>query len=139
MARRGRKRRVKLNVRQDTVKSVLSIGLILLGGLILVSFIAPGYSVNAKIKEVVVDLFGYSAILLPIVLILGGLVSTQAVKWKFVDLRVFVGLSALLLILASFFSVVGANGGKVGEGIGGAMEGALSAAGAIIVILLGAI
>ena len=72
MARRGRKRAIKLNFRTDTAKSVLSVLFILAGGLSFVSFLAPSYSLNARIQDVIRGLFGVSAILLgPIFVILG--------------------------------------------------------------------
>lgn len=137
MARRGRKRKLKLDISPETLRSVFSVVLILLGGLTLISFFAPNYSINSRIHSIAVSGFGFPSILLPWVLMLGGLVFAQVVKWKFVELRVFLALSALLLILSSFFAVVGGDGGFVGDKIGGFMEGAISVYGAVIALLVG--
>ncbi len=134
MARRGRKRKIKLKVRRDTIQSTLSIVLLLAAGVIVISFFAPNYAINERVKETVVDLFGSSAVILPLILVVGGLLYTQAIKWKFIELRILFGLVGLLLGSSGLLSLVGFNGGVVGDRLSGVLEGSISSVGGFLVL-----
>lgn len=137
MGRRGRKRKIRLNIDKDTVKSVIAVLLLLVALVILVSFIFPEYTVNSKIQLFTSNFFGkIPALLLPAIFLMGGLLYTRALKWKFVELRIFVGLIFLLLSFSSFFSAVGLNGGKVGNKISEVLFSAISRPGSIFVFLI---
>lgn len=136
MGRRGRKRKIRLNVDRDTLKSAVAIISILFAGIILISFIFPSYDLNSKVQAFTSGLFGkVPALLLPGVLLIGGLLYTQALKWKFVELRVFLGLILLLFSLSSLFSVAGFGGGKIGDSIASFIIDAISKVGAGFVFL----
>ncbi|MBT6401059.1 DNA translocase FtsK [candidate division WWE3 bacterium] len=135
MARRGRKRKVKLNVKKDTLQSGVTILLLVLAALILVSLFAPGYSINAKVNKIVTDLFGYASILVPVILALGALIQTPALKWKYVELRVLLGFVVLTISSAAFFALVGMSGGMIGENIASVLSGAISFVGALLLLL----
>lgn len=134
MARRGRKKKVKLQVKQDTLKSAVSVAMLIAAGLILISFFAPDYSINSKIQKIVRGLFGFPSILLPLILIISGLLYTQAVKWKYIELRILFGLSALMLSLSAFFSLINLDGGKFGDLVFENMKAAISSVGAFVVL-----
>ena len=135
MARRGRKRKVKLNVKKDTLQSGVTILLLVLAALILDSLFAPGYSINAKVNKIVTDLFGYASILVPVILALGALIQTPALKWKYVELRVLLGFVVLTISSAAFFALVGMSGGMIGENIASVLSGAISFVGALLLLL----
>lgn len=134
MARRGRKRKLKLNVKQDTLKSAVSFALIVVAVLIFISFFAPNYEINRKVKSFVVGLFGLSALLLPFILAIGGLLYTQALKWKFIELRIFLGLIVIMISFSSFLAVLGAKGGSIGDAVADNLGEAISKPGAFIVL-----
>jgi S-DNA-T family DNA segregation ATPase FtsK/SpoIIIE len=135
MARRGRRRKIKLKVRRDTMQSAVSISLLLLAGLVLVSFFAPNYSINQKINNMVVGMFGYPSVFLPFILAIAGLIQTRALKWKYIELRVLMGLTFLLVSMSSLFSLVHLKGGIVGDTISGTLSDAVSGFGAFILLL----
>jgi DNA segregation ATPase FtsK/SpoIIIE, S-DNA-T family len=136
MARRGRKRKIKLKVKTDTIKTAVSAGMLIASGIIFIAFFAPSYTVNAKVKDIVTDLFGIAALLLPFILALGGLLYTQALKWKFIELRIFLGLIGLLFSSSSFLSVINLNGGNVGEALAEILSDAVSGLGAGVILLV---
>src|SRR3989344_2049653 len=135
MARRGRRRQVKLNVKKETLQSAAAIILLLLAGIILISLFAPGYSLNHRVNIFVVSAFGYGAILLPLVLVVGGLIQARIVKSKFVELRVLFGLVGILLGVVGISALIGDKGGSVGGGLAGALGSAVSSVGAFLIFL----
>ncbi len=134
MARRGRRRKLKLNVKQDTVQSAVSVVLLLSAGIILISFVAPNYSINQKVNSFVVGSFGWASIIFPLILLIGGLLQTQIVKAKLIDLRVFVSLIGLLLGFSGLFGLFG-KGGGLGEFLANGLGDAISSVGAFLVFL----
>lgn len=135
MARRGRRRKIKLKVKRGTMQSAVSLTLLLIAGIIFISFFTPNYPINEKVNRAVTGLFGYSAFFLPFILAIGGLLQTRALKWKYIELRVLLGLIVLLVGTASLFALVGMNGGDVGEAIADVLKNAISGFGAFLLLL----
>jgi len=146
MSRRGRKRALKLRIKKSTVHSVLSIVLLVSAGVILISFFAPNYILNEKVQKYVRLAFGSSAVLLPFVLAVGGLLFVHAIKWKFIELRVLFGMTGLLLGMAGLFHIFnpldeaaerawgGMGGGLVGFQISSILISLISKWGGVLVL-----
>ncbi len=104
--RRGRKKKFRLSLRfdmnPDVVKSVFAVLLGLLGLLALVSFFAPGYSVNSRVHHWLLSGLGWPSFLLPFAFFLASTFFIDSLKFRFKNLRVFIGLLALTLTLATF-------------------------------------
>jgi len=107
MAKRGRKKKFRLNfnVRQETLRSIAALALILLGVLSFISFFAPNYPVNAIIQRFLRGLFGVPSFLLPVLLVLFGITFVDSIKLKVREFRLVLGLFALLLTLCGLFHV----------------------------------
>lgn len=126
MPKRGRRRQIKLKIRKDTAKSVASVTLLVSAGLILVSYISPQPELNSKIQEYIKLAFGKSAVMLPVVLTVWGLLYVRALKLKFIELRVLFGLMGMLFSFSGIFHLF-YSGEKAYEmakdGLGGGLVG----------------
>lgn len=90
MARRGRKKSpFKMKLRIETIYSLGSLFFFAAAGLIMISFSGQGESLQ-EVNNVLRDQFGWSSLLLPFVLLCGGLVLTGA-KWSFAKPQVLIG------------------------------------------------
>ena len=132
MAKRGRKRKIKLNIKSDILKSILSVTLLAGAGISLVSFFVPNYVVNAKIQYYLRLYFGYSSFIIPLIFLIWGLLYIRTINWKFVELRVLFALFGLLL---STSGLLGAGGGVVGNKILSVLSGLVSVYGAGLLLL----
>ena len=155
MARRGRKKKFKLkvgfNLRPEVIKSIAVIVLFLLSLLSLISFFAPGYPVNAKIRNLLLVNFGLSAYLIPIVFLLTSTFFIDKLEFKFKDIRVFLGLLSLFIFSSGFFSIFcwrtepfsraskGQCGGKMGYHILSFLNETVSIYGAFAVLACGVV
>lgn len=137
MSKRGRKRKVKLHLKKETIQSTISIIFLVLAGIVLIALFAPDYSFNAKVNSFITDLFGRASILVPIILLEGGLIQTNALKSKFVEIRVLLGLIGIILCLSGMFSLIGFKGGMVGDNLAFGFRDALSSAGAFLIFFFG--
>ncbi len=149
MAKRGRKKKFKVNfnVSPSTLRSVLAIVLLLLSVLIVISFLVPDYFINQKIQLVTRKLFGYSAWIIPFIAAITGLIFIDALKHRIKELRVVLGLVALLVgvsgILHIFIpsegakqaAINGRGGGYVGYFIVSFLKSMVSIYGAAIILL----
>jgi DNA segregation ATPase FtsK/SpoIIIE, S-DNA-T family len=147
--KRGRKKKFKLkfNIRTETIRSTAAIILLALSGVILISFIFRGYSVNSTIQEYLRLGFGLTHLLLVPIFFISGLLLTTSIRWKFVELRIVIGLCLLLLSLSSMLHVfysdeksyqiasAGSGGGLFGHKIAMLLDGTLSVYGAALVLL----
>lgn len=149
MAKRGRKRKFKLrlNVKNGTLKSITSVVLVLGGIVGFISFLFPDYSVNEKIQEILRKLFGMPSIFVPLLMIVSGLLFIDFLQLKIKEPRVVFGLSILLLSLSGFFHLFisedaqdvannGGGGGLVGFKIASFLKDSISIYGAFFVLLL---
>lgn len=100
MARRGRKRSLfKLKLRVETLHSIAALTLFAIGGLLITSFSGQGELLQS-INNVLRDLFGVTALIVPFLFISAGLVMTGA-KWSFAKPQVLLGAVLLVLSLAT--------------------------------------
>lgn len=109
--KRGRRRNpFKLQLKTDTLYSILSIILWVIGGLIIVSFTGQG-ALLSKLHLTLRNTFGLSTFFIPFIFISAGLMISQ-VKWKVARPNVFLG--SILI----FIAVMGiSSGGTAGEGL----------------------
>jgi len=122
--------------------------LILLGVVSLVSFFAQDYSINEQIQEVLTGLFGWSAFLVSILLILVGVLFIDSLKLKIKEFRVTLGVFSLLLVLAGLLHIffpedvaykvakAGRGGGLVGYKISSLLRETISVWGGVPVLIL---
>lgn len=150
MPKRGRKKKFKLNlnIRAETVRSAIGVLLILLSGIILVSFLASGYSANSKIQEMLRLLFGYAHLFLIPILCIFGLLLFNKIKWRFVEIRIVSGFILLLFSVSGLLHVFygydssayndaknGNGGGILGFKILSILANTISVYGAVLVLL----
>jgi DNA segregation ATPase FtsK/SpoIIIE, S-DNA-T family len=146
---RGRRKKfkLKLNVRTETLRSIIATVFILSSGLTFVSLLFSGYTVNSKIQELLRSGFGYTHILLiPIFLLFGMLLLDSFKKFRFVEVRILLGF-ILLLFGASGLAHIphrkaaltaaqdGLGGGFVGYKIINTLEPSISIYGVILILL----
>jgi len=128
--RRYLRRSFRLNLKKATLFSVGAIFFISLAGLIMISFLRQG-SVLIELNLLVVNLFGWTAILLPFVLMVAGLLLTR-IKTPVNEPNVLVGGVLLLLSLMGLF-----RGGVLGKQIWEGIESLITGLGALIILLGG--
>ncbi len=141
MSRRGRKKKLKLKIHSDTLKSIFSILLLVGSGIIAISFLAPDYRLNSEVKKILVDVFGYTSFFLIPILVVWGLLYIRSIKWKFVSLNVLFGLVGLLISSSGLFAVIGKGdvGGSLGDGIKEFLSNLVSIYGAGVLLAAGAV
>ncbi len=154
MARkRGRKKKFRLKVgfdlRPEVIKSVAVVVFFLLGGLSLISLLLPGYSWNAKIRDLLLRGFGFAAYTIPFLFFLLTTFFIDALKHKFKDVRVFLGLLGFLIFSSGFFGLFcwrtepytraseGQCGGLIGYNVLSFLNSSVSIYGASLVLVSG--
>jgi len=130
-SRRGRRKQpFKLHLPKETLYTLASTGLILAGGLTLLSLSQQG-----QLLELIFGyfnaLFGWGILLLPFIFVAAGLMLTR-LKWRITKPNVFVG--ALILWLSS---VSLTKAGTIGGQIWGSLAELIFSGGAILVLLAG--
>jgi len=125
----------------------MAVGLLLFSVLALISFAVPDYFINAKLQLVLKKAFGYSAVVLPFITAISGLLFVDAFKNKIKDVRIVFGLVALMMTIAGFFHLFipseearqaaldGRGGGFVGFLIATNLKNMISVYGAVFVLL----
>jgi len=149
MAKRGRKKKFKvsLNVNPGTLRSIMAVGLLLFSVLALISFAVPDYFINAKLQLALKKAFGYSAVVLPFITAILGLLFIDAFKNKIKDVRILFGLVVLMVTIAGFFHLFisseeakqvalnGKGGGFIGFMVATTLKNMISVYGAVSVLL----
>lgn len=126
MARRGRRKPLKLKIRTETIQSIVAVLFIVLGILIIISFSGQG-SVLASINALLVERFGASMLFLPFVSIAAGLMLFQS-KWAWSKPHVLLGTVLLMTGSLGCFRT-----GEIGENIFQNMAQLLSPWGSYVV------
>lgn len=148
---RGRKKKFKLNLKlkPETARSFAALALILLSGLIAVSFFTQDYTLNSRIFKSVTVLFGAASFLFPIILLLLGLLLVQSINFKYKNFRVLMGLCVLLLVMSAFFHIFsdpdaayslaksGGGGGLIGYKISYLLLSTVSIYGGLLILAAG--
>ncbi|MEZ6255621.1 MAG: DNA translocase FtsK 4TM domain-containing protein [Patescibacteria group bacterium] len=150
-SRRGRKKKVKLKLSPSSLTSILSTILMATACVILISYFAPNQSVNERIQEVIRGTFGGSAILLPFILGIWGLLYIRTIELKYVDIRVLFGLTGLMVSLAGLLHIfydpskaltiarAGEGGGILGYQLSLLLRNTVSTYGGFVLLLASAI
>jgi len=136
MAKRGRKKKFKIafNISPETVRSVVAITLILVSGLMFVSFLFPSYFLNKKVHQFLINSFGHMSVLLPVITAIAGLLFVDSIKNKIKESRVFTGLVLFLVASVGLLGMVKEEyGGVVGTLLAETLSSAISKYGAIFV------
>jgi len=123
--RRSRKKDIKLQIRPETMNSVLAIVFFALGFLIMVSFTGQG-EVLATINNILSVKFGLAMLLFPFVFISAGLMLLNS-KWTWSKPNVFLGTLLITLAAIGLFKA-----GDIGENIFTNLAGLISPIGTYI-------
>lgn len=122
----------KLNLKKDTINSILAVVIMGLGGLIAISFTQQGAFLT-KIYETGLFFLGWPLILLPFIFIVGGLMLTHA-KLAIASPHVLLGSVITMISLAGL-----SGAGSLGFGIKDSITSLISLPGAILFFLVGTI
>jgi len=125
-----RKQPFKLKLPRETLYTLASTGLILFGGLIMVSLSRQSAFLELIFKFFS-SLFGWGILFLPFLFLTAGLMLTR-LKWRITKPNVFVG-SAILLIT----SVSLTQAGTIGQQIWASLTGLIYRSGALLVLISG--
>lgn len=120
----------KLNLKKDTVNSILAVVIMGIGGLIAISFSQQGEFLM-RINQIGRDLLGWPLLFLPFIFIVGGLLLTH-VKLAIASPHVLLG-SVITMISLSGLS----GSGSIGSGIRESITSLISAPGAALFFLVG--
>jgi S-DNA-T family DNA segregation ATPase FtsK/SpoIIIE len=105
MARRGRKKKVKLNIGNDTKNTFFGLILIALSLITLVIVGASFAGSSSTLASSLLYVFGYSSVFLVPFLFVFGLIKMKYLKWFFVDPRVLIGLGIILIFSSGLFHI----------------------------------
>lgn len=122
----------KLNLKKDTINSVLAVVIMGIGGLIAISFSQQG-AVLTKIYETGFLFFGWPLLFLPFIFIVGGLMLTSA-KLAVASPNVLLGSVITMISLGSL-----TGSGSIGYGIKDSITSLISLPGAVLFFLVGTI
>lgn len=145
-AKRGRKKKFKLNFDSGIFKSFFAIGLFIFGALALISFIAPDYSLNRQINAALRHFMGFAAVFIPFILMLLSLFMIEALRPKFANTKVLVSLIGLSVSIAGLFHLFysdtalemaeeGYGGGFVGYEISQLLRNTVSVYGGFVLLV----
>ncbi len=136
---RGRKRSHKFKLKRDSVKSAFAIGFIVLGSLSFISVFTSSGFVLRILHNSGVGLLGYGFFVAPAAVIIAALLMLESIKWKFVEIRVLLGLLLLVFCVSSISSLIVANdaGGSIGLYIAEVLRQSVTIYGGILVLLAG--
>lgn len=131
MARkRGRRSKpFKVDLKKDTVNSILAIIVVGLGGLLAISFSRQG-PILSQIYQVGSQLFGWTFILMPFIFVSGGLILTK-INWPIASPNVFLGSLITLIALTGI-----SHSGNVGEQLFLSISSLVTKAGAYLFYLI---
>src|SRR5258708_3874994 len=108
MSRRRKRKPIKLHIRKETLFSIASVILILVGVLIMVSFSGKG-EVLASINQYLVTNLGLSMLFLPFIFIASGMVLFQT-EWAWTKPHILLGTMLLMIGTLGLF-----HSGEVGQ------------------------
>lgn len=135
MSKRGRRKKIKLNVRPETVKSIFAVILILVGFLFLWSLISPTYNLTSLVYQNLKKFLGIGMYLIPFSFITTGILLLWPVNYKLLNLRIVIGSYFMVILIStlseSFFVK---SGGFLGLNILRIMENNIGYVGSLIVL-----
>lgn len=121
----------KLNLKKDTINSILAIAIMGVGGLIAISFSQQGEFL-LQVNKIGIQLLGWPLLFLPFIFIVGGLMLTQ-VKLSIASPHVLLGSVITMISLAGL-----TGSGSIGSGIKESVVSLISLPGTILFYLIGA-
>jgi len=122
----------KLNLKKDTMNSILAIALTGIGGLVAISFSQQG-DILSKINQIGSQLFGWPLLFLPFIFIVGGLIITH-VKLPIASTNVLLGSVITMISLNGLFGA-----GSIGAGLKESVVSLISLPGTILFYIVGVI
>jgi S-DNA-T family DNA segregation ATPase FtsK/SpoIIIE len=120
----------KLNLKKDTVNSILAVVVMGIGGLIAISFSQQG-DFLIKVNEIGRGLIGWPLLFIPFILIVGGLLLTH-VKLAIASPHVLLGGVIVMISLSGL-----SGSGSIGTGIKESIVSLISLPGAILFFIVG--
>lgn len=137
MSKRGRKKKLRLNIKPETLKSVFAVFLILFGALSLWSLLAPSYNLTSLIFKLLKNSIGYGMYVFPFALIFSGIIILWPVNYKFLNLRIAIGLYFIFILISALSeSFIENRGGYLGNFISNLLITNIGYIGNLIVLLL---
>ena len=138
MSKRGRKKKLKLSIKPETIKSVFAVLLILIGTLSLWSLLAPSYNLTSIFYKYLSTFFGSGKYIFPFAFISTGIIMLWPVNYKLLNLRISIGLYFLFSIVAALSESFSINsGGMLGLFISKQLSTNIGYVGNLIVLFLG--
>ncbi|PIS12186.1 DNA translocase FtsK [candidate division WWE3 bacterium CG09_land_8_20_14_0_10_47_33] len=148
MARRYRRRGLKLNLKNESFQSAVGVILLVFSVLAILSFFGQAAGFGSALQNLLNRLFGWGVFLVPLTTAVLGLILLRLrVKIPFVELRVFIGLAIFTLALLGFIhlffpperayfeaSVLGQGGGLVGYHLQLILRRIFSSIGAFLIL-----
>lgn len=150
---RGRKKKHKAeapSVKPELLKSLVAIALIVVSGLIAISFFMSDYSFNAKIQELLMNSFGVGSVFMVLITSLIGLMFIDSLNFRYKKFSVLVGLIIAMVVTSTFAHLsfflssaevalekadAGSGGGFVGYMVGQLLINTISIYGAVLILL----
>ncbi len=120
----------KLNLKKDTMNSIMAVLIMGIGGLIAISFSQQGVFLT-KVNEVGRGLLGWPLLFIPFILISGGLMLTH-VKLAIASAHVLLGSVVTMISLSGL-----TGSGSIGVGIKDSIVSLISTPGAILFFVVG--
>jgi len=120
----------KLNLKKDTMNSIMAILIMGIGGLIAISFSQQGVFLT-KVNEIGRGLLGWPLLFLPFIFIVGGLLLTH-VKLAIASAHVLLGSVVTMISLSGL-----TGSGSIGGGIRESVVSLISTPGAILFFIVG--
>jgi len=152
MPRRRRRKKLKIDLKDESFQSVVGIALLVSAILTALSFFGQAVGPSSIIQDFLNRLFGWGVFLVPIAVAVLGLTLVRP-KWNvpFVSMRAFVGLVVFTLALTGLMhllfipaesgyheaSALGQGGGLVGYGVQQVLRCVFSGAGAFLILAAG--
>ena len=120
----------KLNLKKDTMNSIMAVLIMGIGGLIAISFSQQGVFLT-KVNEIGRGLLGWPLLFLPFIFIVGGLLLTH-VKLAIASAHVLLGSVVTMISLSGL-----TGSGSIGSGIKESIVSLISTPGAILFFIVG--
>jgi S-DNA-T family DNA segregation ATPase FtsK/SpoIIIE len=138
MSKRGRKKKLKLNIKPETIKSVIGVCFVLIGSLGFWSLIAPSYNLTSFLYKSMSNFLGFGMYIFPLTIIYSGIIILWPVNYRFLNLRVVIGLYFMFILISSIAeSFIVGKGGVIGVFISDILISNIGYIGNLIVLLLG--
>ena len=147
-----RKRKIKLNLKDESFQSSLGVALLVFAALVTLSFFGQAAGAGNFLQDLLNKLFGWGTFLIPILAAISGLVLLRLrIKIPFVEIRTVYGLGLLILALlglmhffipeesARYEATLGQAGGFTGFYVQLLLRKTFSSVGAFLLLVSGVV